>query len=132
MGARFPGLAAKVSKPLRIAGGFIFLGFIGVALGRNGEHFSHVGLAPIFALIILHNAMAIGLGYGAARLLKLTWYDARAVSIEVGIQNSGLGLVLVLNFFSGLGGMMVVVAGWGVWHIIAGLAVSKFWSSRTG
>jgi BASS family bile acid:Na+ symporter len=41
--------------------------------------------------------------------------------IEVGIQNSALGLVLVFNFFEGLGGMAILVAWWGIWHIIAGL-----------
>ena len=43
------------------------------------------------------------------------------MSIEVGIQNSALALVLVFNFFNGLGGMAVLAAWWGTWHIIAGL-----------
>jgi BASS family bile acid:Na+ symporter len=52
------------------------------------------------------------------------------VSIEVGIQNSALGLVLIFGFFEGLGGMAIVAAWWGIWHIIAGLSVATFWSSR--
>jgi len=54
----------------------------------------------------------------------------RAVSIEVGIQNSALGLILIFNFFEGLGGMAIVAAWWGIWHIIAGLSVAMFWSRR--
>jgi BASS family bile acid:Na+ symporter len=47
--------------------------------------------------------------------------DRRAVSIEVGIQNSALGLILIFNFFDGLGGMAIVTAWWGIWHIVSGL-----------
>ena len=56
--------------------------------------------------------------------------DRRAVSIEVGIQNSALGLILIFNFFDGLGGMAIVTAWWGIWHIISGLTVSTIWSKR--
>lgn len=52
------------------------------------------------------------------------------IAIEVGIQNSGLGLVLIFNFFGGLGGMALVAAFWGIWHIISGLAIATFWSRR--
>jgi len=48
----------------------------------------------------------------------------------VGIQNSGLGLVLVFNFFDGLGGMAILVAWWGIWHIIAGLTAAFIFSRR--
>ena len=50
------------------------------------------------------------------------------MSIEVGIQNSALGLILIFNFFDGLGGMAIVTAWWGIWHIIAGLTVATVWS----
>jgi len=56
--------------------------------------------------------------------------DRRAVSIEVGIQNSALGLILIFNFFDGLGGMAIVTAWWGIWHIISGLTVSTIWSKK--
>ena len=54
--------------------------------------------------------------------------DQRAVSIEVGIQNSGLGLVLIFAFFAGLGGMALIAAWWGIWHIIAGLSLAFWWT----
>ena len=84
----------------------------------------------MLVVIVLHNACALSLGYGAALLLRLPAYDARAISIEVGIQNSSLGLVLIFTFFEGLGGMAVIAAGWGVWHIISGLTLSGIWSRR--
>ncbi|MFW6284576.1 MAG: bile acid:sodium symporter family protein, partial [Desulfosalsimonas sp.] len=64
------------------------------------------------------------LGYWSGRAAGLNEANCRAVCIEVGIQNSALGLVLVFNFFEGLGGMAIVVAWWGIWHIIAGLATA--------
>ena len=54
----------------------------------------------------------------------LSAYDRRAVTIETGIQNSGLGLVLIFAFFGGLGGMAVVAAFWGIWHAISGIALA--------
>jgi BASS family bile acid:Na+ symporter len=42
----------------------------------------------------------------------------------MGIQNSGLGLILIFNLFDGLGGMAIITAWWGIWHIVSGLALS--------
>ena len=52
------------------------------------------------------------------------------MSIEVGIRNAGLGLVLIFSFFGGLGGMAVVAGVWGFWDIIAGLALAGWWGRR--
>jgi BASS family bile acid:Na+ symporter len=49
------------------------------------------------------------------------------LAIETGIQNSGLGLILIFNFFGGLGGMALVAGWWGIWHIVSGLGLSFFW-----
>ena len=55
-----------------------------------------------------------------------------SVSLEVGIQNSGLGLVLIFGFFGGLGGMAVIAAWWGIWHILAGLSLAALCGSIHG
>ena len=52
------------------------------------------------------------------------------MTIEVGIRNAGLGLVLIFSFFGGLGGMAVVAGVWGFWDIIAGLALARLWARR--
>jgi BASS family bile acid:Na+ symporter len=70
----------------------------------------------------------LNIGYWSGRMLGLPERDCRAVCIEVGIQNSALGLVLVFTFFDGLGGMAILVAWWGIWHIIAGLTTAFFFS----
>ena len=64
------------------------------ALAANWRFFiDYVGLV-VFA-VFLHNALALNLGYWSGRLAGLTERDARATCIELGIQNSALGLVLV-------------------------------------
>ncbi|MEX2365181.1 MAG: bile acid:sodium symporter family protein, partial [Pseudohongiellaceae bacterium] len=54
----------------------------------------------------------------------------RAVILEVGIQNSGLGLIILFSFYPNLGGMMLITAFWGVWHLVSGLLLSAYWSRR--
>ena len=76
------------------------------------------------------NALARATGYGLARAAGLPERDRRAVCIECGIQNSGLGLILIFGYFDGLGGMAVITAWWGIWHIVAGLSVAGTWSRR--
>ncbi len=124
---RFPGLTAKVRKPFKIFSVVVFLCFIGGALAANWSIFMRV-IGLVVLVVMAHNALALGLGYGAGRLARLPRRDVRAVSIEVGLQNSALGLVLVFNFFDGLGGMAILTAWWGVWHIIAGLTLATIWS----
>lgn len=126
---RLPRLAARLRTPMRWFG-LVALGlFVIGALAANWRYFlDYVGYV-VFA-VFLHNGLALATGYWAARVSGLPERDRRAVSIEVGIQNSGLGLILIFNFFDGLGGMAIVTAWWGVWHLISGLTVATWWSRR--
>ncbi len=125
----FPNLADKVRKPFKIFSLLVFIAFVGLALAANWEHFlNYIGL--VILVVIIHNALALNIGYWTAWAFRLPEYDRRAVCIEVGIQNSALGLVLVFNFFGGMGGMALIVACWGTWHIIAGLITSGFFARR--
>jgi BASS family bile acid:Na+ symporter len=125
----FPSLVQKVRKPFKIFSLIFFLGIVAGALVANWQNFiDYVGL--VFFGVLIHNALALNLGYWSGRAWRLDEPDNRAVSIEVGIQNSGLGLVLVFNFFEGLGGMAIITAWWGIWHIIAGLTAAFIFSRR--
>ncbi|MBU4563296.1 MAG: bile acid:sodium symporter family protein [Desulfarculus sp.] len=129
VGRWFPRLVDRVRKPFKIFAVCVFLAVVGGALAANWQNFiKYVGLVAL--VVAVHNAMALSLGYSSARLAKLPPKDVRAVAIEVGIQNSALGLILVFDFFGGLGGMAIITAWWGVWHIISGLTVASFWSRR--
>ena len=127
--ARWPALAMKLRRPLRWLSILIFFGFVLAALLANLEAFkSHVG--QVAGLVFAHNSLALLIGYGVGWLLRLVERDRRALSIEVGIQNSALGLVLVFDFFDGLGGMTLIVAWWGVWHLVSGLGLALVWSRK--
>jgi bile acid:Na+ symporter, BASS family len=125
----YPHLADKLRKPFKTISVVIFCLFVAFALGANWQNFLRaIGLVALG--VFVHNALALALGYTSARLFGLEERDRRAVSIEVGIQNSALALVLIFQFFGGLGGMAIIAGWWGIWHIIAGLAVAFFWSRR--
>ncbi len=125
----WPRLVARLRRPFKIFSVIVFLAVVALALAANWRIFLNV-VGLVVVVVFLHNALALSLGYGAGRLARLPEADVRAVAIEVGIQNSALGLVLVFNFFDGLGGMAIIAAWWGIWHIIAGLTLSFFWSRR--
>jgi BASS family bile acid:Na+ symporter len=125
----FPNLVTRVRKGFKIFSLAFFILIVAGALAANWQYFlTYVGF--VFFGVLIHNALALNLGYWSARLFSLPPADVRAVSIEVGIQNSGLGLVLVFTFFAGLGGMAIVTAWWGIWHIIAGLITAFIFSRR--
>jgi bile acid:Na+ symporter, BASS family len=124
-----PALTAKIRKPARILSFLCLIGFILGAVAGNWRYFmEYVGL--VLLAVALHDALAFGTGYVCARACRLSDYDRRAVSIEVGIRNAGLGLVLIFSFFGGLGGMAVVAGVWGFWDIIAGLALATWWGRK--
>ncbi|MCX7176672.1 MAG: bile acid:sodium symporter family protein [Proteobacteria bacterium] len=126
---RWPGFTERTRKPIKYFSLGFFLLFVLAALGANWRYFVlYVG--TVVGVVFLHNASALATGYGLAYVSGLPERDRRAVSIECGIQNSGLGLILIFNFFDGLGGMAVVAAWWGIWHIVAGMTVATLWSRR--
>jgi BASS family bile acid:Na+ symporter len=129
LGTRFPGIAERSERPLRIASMVIFLAFVAIAFGNNLDLFLDE-FHTFFWLVVCHNALALGLGYGMARAARLPESDRRAVTLEVGIQNSGLGLVIGFTFFPELGGVLLIAAFWGVWHLVSGLTLAQIWSRR--
>ncbi|THH35143.1 bile acid:sodium symporter family protein [Aliishimia ponticola] len=124
-----PAVTACLRRPLKWLSMGIFAAFILMSLRANWAYFlEFVGV--IAGLVVLHNALAFAGGFATATLARLPAFDRRAVTIETGIQNSGLGLVLIFAFFGGMGGMAIVAAFWGIWHIIAGFAISTVFSRR--
>lgn len=129
IGNKFPGFAQKVRKPFKIFSLLFFIVIVAGALAANWGYFlKYVGAVMI--AVFLHNALALNIGYWSAKTFKLPEKDCRAVCIEVGIQNSALGLVLVFSFFNELGGMAILVAWWGIWHIIAGLITAGLFNLK--
>ena len=129
LNARRPQVAARIRQPMQILSMGVFVGFIVAALAANWGYFLDLA-GSIAALVIAHNALALALGFGVALLFRVSSADRRSITLETGIQNSGLGLILIFAFFGGLGGMAVVAAFWGMWHAISGLLLASLWARR--
>lgn len=127
MGRRFPELVMRIQKPLRIISLLVLMSFVAIAFSSNLTLFLE-RFHSFFWLVVAHNLLALSLGYGMGLMLKLPVADRRAVTLEVGIQNSGLGLVILFTFFPEAGGMMLITAFWGVWHLVSGLTLSQIWA----
>jgi BASS family bile acid:Na+ symporter len=124
-----PRLTARLLKPVKRLSMAIFLGFVAVVIAGNLAHIGRY-VPYIFFYVFIHNLLALGMGYFWARLNHLPEADARAISLETGIQNSGLALALVFNFFDGLGGMALIAAWWGVWHLVSAFGLAAYWKRR--
>lgn len=132
MGLRryFPRLTAKIQRPVKALSMTIFISFVVFAILGNLDNISRY-LHLVFFLVLFHNAAAIAMGYFFAKANRLPAADVRAIAIETGIQNSGLALILIFNFFQGLGGMALVAAFWGIWHLISAFGLAMYWRKRT-
>ena len=123
---RYAAFAHKIQKPMKLLSLLILVGFIVGALAANFQHFLNY-IQWVVVVVFIHNLMALLTGYGLSTLIGLPERDRRAITFEMGIQNSGLGLILIFNFFDGLGGMAIVTAWWGIWHIVAGMTLATWW-----
>jgi len=124
-----PVLAIRLNKWMKTFSLVAFTLFIIAAFSGNANAF--VQSAPvILPLVFVHNACALGFGYSFAKALRLPFNDIKTITFETGVQNSGLGLVLIFTFFNGMGGMALVAASWGVWHLVTGGLLSWLWGKK--
>jgi len=126
-GKLFPRFAARAEKPMRVITLLVLLLFVGVAFGNNMDVFLATA-DRIVILVVLQNLLALGMGAFAGGLTGLPRQDRRAITMEVGIQNSGLGLAILFTFFPEAKGMILIAAFWGVWHLVSGLLLAWWWS----
>lgn len=128
--ARYEIFSKKIAPGIRLISILMLAGFIVVAVISNFEGFKAY-LGDVFWVVLLHNSIAFISGYLFSYMLKNEEAINRTVSIETGIQNSGLGLILIFNFFEGNTAMAVVAAWWGVWHLIAGFGFASIFRRRS-
>ncbi len=131
---QFPRLTEKIKKPMKQISFIIFIIFVIVLLAANYSNFMRA-IHLVFFIVLIHNGLALATGFVFSSVMKRPRVDRRSITIETGIQNSGLALVLMFNpkIFPPdleLGGMAVIAAWWGVWHIISGLILSTLWSRK--
>ena len=127
-----PKVAEKMKKPMQWFSIIFFIAMVVLSFMGNIEAFLKC-VKYIFLVVLIHNLLALSIGFGMGSAFKVPKKDRRTLTIETGIQNSGLGLVLLLgtNLFAGFpphGGTLVITAWWGIWHIISGLTVSTIFN----
>lgn len=131
---RFPHVTHKIKKPLKSFSVVFFIVLVIGMLASNYKFFVNY-IHLVFLIVLVHNALALTTGFFAAWLTNLPRIDRRSITIETGIQNSGLALALLFNpkvfpVEMELGGMTIIAAWWGIWHIISGLTIAYFWSRK--
>ena len=129
VGNRFPKFTDKYIKPIKIGSIILYLTFIFGALYANVDHLGSIVL-PIGIIVLLLNTQTLFSGYIVGTVAKVSKADRRTISIETGIQNSGLALILIFNpkLFDGNGGMAFMAAWWGIWQMISGLVLAAILS----
>ncbi len=133
----FPNVSKRIMKPAQILSILLFIGMVAVSLTQvltalESKWPVYASILCALVVVIIHNASALSTGYFGSGLMKLPPLDRRSLTIEVGIQNSGLGLALLFNpaifdpaLWSHNGGMVIITALWGIWHIVSGLTISS-------
>ena len=105
----------------------IILLIIAIVVALNADRLLDVGLITLIA-VILHNLSGLAGGYYISRLIGLDIKQSQTVAIEVGMQNSGLGVALATQFFSTTAALPGAL--FSVWHNISGSLLASMWSNK--
>ncbi|WP_375582581.1 bile acid:sodium symporter family protein [Cyclobacterium xiamenense] len=127
---KWPLPARKMASALKPLSVLVFIAIVIVAFYSNFELFTRV-IDLIFGIVLLHNLLALASGFSLAKVGGLPLAETKTLTLETGIQNSGLALVLIFTYFEGLGGMSIIAGWWGIWHILSGLLVATAWKYKT-
>ena len=124
---KWPQFVQKIRLPFKI-GSVIFLILMIVFVIYNNRDIFMENASLVIGLVLIHNLAALTTGFSWGKIWGLAAQDVRSLAIETGIQNCGLALLLILTFFQELGGMAVLAAIWGIWHLVSGLLIASSWS----
>ena len=127
----FPNATKKITKPAQVLSILLFIGMVIVSFSQNFQIILD-NIIYVFFIVLLHNASALATGYFGGKLAGVPEADRRSFTVEIGIQNSGLGMIVLVNpaifppeiWHGHYGGMLFITAWWGIWHIVSGLTVA--------
>jgi bile acid:Na+ symporter, BASS family len=122
----FPNFTNKIHKPFKTISMILFFGLVVGALLANLQNIKEY-VGEVFVVVAALNILALGGGYYFAKINGLSEADRRAITFETGIHNITLALIVIFNFFDGLGGMALVAAWYGIWDLITGFALAITW-----
>ncbi|KPF42134.1 bile acid:sodium symporter family protein [Rhizobium sp. AAP43] len=122
-----PGLVAKAVPALPLVSVFGIVLIVAAVVGASKGAIVQSGLM-IFAVVVLHNGLGYLLGFFAAKAFGLSLAKRKAIAIEVGMQNSGLGAALANAYFSPLAAVPSAI--FSVWHNISGALLANYFAGR--
>ncbi|WP_066174577.1 bile acid:sodium symporter family protein [Bacillus marinisedimentorum] len=123
----FKSTVEKSTEILPLISVIAIVAIVAAVVGLSKEKIAETGLL-LFSVVMLHNLIGLFIGYWAAKLFKMDHSDSKAISIEVGMQNSGLGAALAAAHFSPLAA--VPSALFSVWHNISGPLLATYWGKN--
>ena len=129
LGHRWPAFTARIRKPLGTLSLLALLAFIAAGLVSQ-RALLNVQIVPQLAIVILHNSSGLVLGFLCALAFRVVERDRRAITIEGGMQNSGLALGIIAVTFNAELGMVIIASLWGIWHIVSGLTLALLWRGK--
>lgn len=123
----FPVIVEKGITVVPLISVFAILIIVSAVTAANAGNVASAGIL-VFIAVFLHNGFGLLLGYTVASIMGLSENDRRAISIEVGMQNSALGVTLATAHFSPLAALPSV---WGaIWHNISGPILATYWANK--
>lgn len=124
-----PGFTKRAVAYLPAFSTLVIAFVVGIVVGHNASRLLTGGLLVII-VVMLHNLSGLALGYGVGRMLSLSHEKRAAISIEVGMQNSGLASSLATLHFAAFPMATIPGAIFSVWHNISGALVAKVYSMK--
>jgi len=119
-----PAVAAKLHQKFMPVSVLILFGLIVAGLASNSDVLVSHG-TQLIPLVVLHNTLAFITGGVIGYLFLKDRRKSRALVFEVGIQNAGLGLIIVMAELGGVGEAALLVGTWGIWHLIGGFTLAN-------
>lgn len=121
----------QVEKSVKALPLISVIGIVAVAaavVSVNTEEIATTGLL-IFSVVMLHNLLGLLIGFLLGKVFRLEYNDQKAISIEVGMQNSGLGSALALAHFAPIAAVPSAI--FSVWHNISGPLIATWWGKKS-
>lgn len=119
----FTAFVERVMPIMPIVSVIMIVLLVGGVVALSASKLAEVGLL-MAVIVILHNSFGLALGYMSARLFRLDSRKARTVSIEVGMQNSGMAASLAIMYFNPAAAIPGAI--FSVWHNISGSLLANY------
>ncbi|RYL94040.1 bile acid:sodium symporter family protein [Sporolactobacillus sp. THM19-2] len=118
----------QVTKALPLVSTVSIILIAGGVVAANNTRLFAVGTLVLIPVIILHNLLGFGLGFLFSRLLGMNHAKSRAITFEVGMQNSALGVTLAMAFFTPVAAIPGTL--FSVWHNMSGSLLASWWAGK--